>query len=161
MHKIQDDESGESAIFIKKVVTKNGKLEAEKISVEEAKEKLDQKQKPLFHIHGFSNKPTQFLSDMQKEEKKINEFNLVPVCWPSLLLSANKDDHYKGSQGLSKNAGLAFQKLKDAIDVFTNKSIMCHSMGNRVLRYAAASNFKFDNIFMAAAVSKIICDSSI
>ena len=34
---------------------------------------------------------------------------------------------------------------------FLIKSVMCHSMGNRVLRFLAAPDMKFDNIFMVVA----------
>lgn len=135
------------------MVKKGKKLEAQKITVDEAKEHLDQEKKPLFHIHGFGQQPTSFLESMKDKKKEIEEFHLIPVCWPSLELSIRpSNDQYTESRTLSENAGLAFQNLKDAMDDFTSKSIMCHSMGNRVLRYAANSNFKFDNIFMVAAV---------
>ena len=151
--KCQDNQSGETAFFIQNVVKKGDKLEAQKITLDEAKEQLDKEKKPLFHIHGFNELPTSFLTNMNGKKEDIDEFNLVPICWPSLDLSIDpRNDQYSESRTLSENAGLAFQNLKDAMEVFTRKSIMCHSMGNRVLRFAADSSFTFDNIFMVAAV---------
>ena len=82
--------------------------------------------------------------------KVIPRFNLIPVLWPSIGGILNG---YHNDRELAKLAGESFTPLKDMIDVFPSKSFVYHSMGNRVLRYAASSGFKFDNILMVAAVS--------
>jgi len=41
--------------------------------------------------------------------------------------------------------------LGNAMNVFQSKNLICHSMGNQVLRRVANGSMKFDNIFMVAA----------
>ena len=135
-------------------------MKAEEISLTDAKAVLenDESKKPLFHIHGFNVQTRKFLHRMGKDEvvSSLEEFNIVPVCWPSVSAAwlNPTNDQYSIAQDQSKQAGIAFNELHKALDEFSVKSVMCHSMGNRVLRHAADSKFKFDNIFMVAAVRK-------
>jgi len=85
---------------------------------------------------------------MFNKGKGKGKFMLVPVIWPSAGGVKYSSDRVNAS-----GAGNAFKTLKKGIDSFPRKSLLCHSMGNFVLRHAADATFKFDNIFMAAAVS--------
>ena len=130
-------------------------FEAETLTVAEAKaiingDSEEGEGKPLFCVHGFSIQPGTHLQSLNDAAKKFNKgkFMLVPVIWPTSewnFLSVADTD--------APGAGNAFKTLKKGIDSFPRKSLLCHSMGNIVLRHAADENFKFDNIFMAAAVS--------
>ena len=158
--------NGKDATFLHKVEKSkdtdgNECLEAVKLTIEEAKAIIngEGKSKPLFTIHGFNVEPDGYLEtianlEVEESGKKGNQFskfNLIPVLWPSV--GGLKGSGYQDDRELSKLAGESFTLLKDKIDVFPSKSLVCHSMGNRVLRHAASSGFKFDNIFMVAAVS--------
>jgi hypothetical protein len=161
---IQGSASDTTATFLKNVKQINEKdedgkplFEGETISVREAKKIINEassdggKGKPLFCIHGFNVTPGSHLKECQEQCKnKFNKgkFTLVPVIWPSKGGITN----YGGDQGTSPGAGRAFKTLKRGIDSFPGKSLLSHSMGNYVLRHAADGKFKFDNIFMAAAV---------
>ena len=67
--------------------------------------------------------------------------------------STYKDVQDNGAVGAAK----AFANLSTVLNQFPSKSVMTHSMGNRVLRLAAQNmadageGFAFDNIFMVAA----------
>ena len=112
-------------------------------------------EKPLIAVHGFNTNPHDHLEKCEQARKYSTKFRLIPFIWPTTdenfsLLS------YINDKGLSENAGInlgnALEKLSNGGDPFGNKSLVAHSMGNRVLRYAASEKLgKFDNIFMAAA----------
>ena len=91
---------------------------------------------------------------------------VIPVLWPSLPDSQDligfdpnlvqmiyDGDQNEGAVGAAK----AFANLSTVLNQFPSKSVMTHSMGNRVLRLAAQNmadageGFAFDNIFMVAA----------
>ena len=142
----------------------NGKrlFEAETVTVARAKEIINgdgddleggEGGKPLFCVHGFNTQPGQHLNKMnsQATREKFNQgkFTLVPVLWPS----AGGVTNYGPDRITAPGAGNAFKTLKKGIDSFPSKSLLCHSMGNYILRHAADEKFQFDNIFMAAAVS--------
>ena len=132
-------------------------FEAETLTVKEAKaiisngDSEEGEGKPLFCVHGFSTQPGTHLKRLNDAAKKFNKgkFMLVPVIWPS----AGGPENYGSDRLTAPGAGNAFKTLKKGIDSFPRKSLLCHSMGNFVLRHAADETFKFDNIFMAAAVS--------
>jgi hypothetical protein len=152
----------QTAVFLENVEQINDKdedgkrlFEADLVTVARAKEIInnaseDGKGKPLFCIHGFNVQPGGHLKTCKKNVPKFSKgkFTLVPVIWPSKGGVAN----YGGDRVTnSVGAGRAFKTLKEGIDSFPSKSLLAHSMGNNVLRHAADSDFKFDNIFMAAA----------
>jgi len=131
-------------------------FQAETLTIAEAKKIINEggeggnEGKPLFCIHGFSVQPGNHLKNLNNLNKKKftkGKFILVPVIWPSSKFK------YWDDREASMGAGKAFAAVKDTIDSFPSKSLLCHSMGNRVLRHAADAKFKFDNIFMVAAVS--------
>jgi hypothetical protein len=133
-------------------------FEAKKLTVSEAKAIInnasaDGEGKPLFCVHGFNVQPGTHLKNFKDSVNgKFNQgkFMPVPVIWPS----KGGVNNYWGDRGNSApGAGQAFKTLKRGVDSFPSKSLLCHSMGNFVLRNAADEKFRFDNIFMCAAVS--------
>ena len=147
------------ACFIKNIKDLGGNiLQAEKLTVQQAKNIIikasaDGSGKPLFCIHGYNTSPRYWLESMKDSQKKdgdgFNEgkFMPVPVIWPTVGSDYEKD------QAFAEGAGNGLKSLKNMIDAFPEKSLLAHSMGNRVLKFAADAKFKFDNIFMVAAVS--------
>uniref|UniRef100_A0A7S3QCR9 Alpha/beta hydrolase n=1 Tax=Chaetoceros debilis TaxID=122233 RepID=A0A7S3QCR9_9STRA len=152
-----DDKDATFLKNIKEVKDATGKkvLEAEKLTVAQAKAIINQassdgKGKPLFCIHGFNVQPRTHLKTIK--EATLDKFNKgkfmpIPVMWPSEGGTTN----YWGDRETTPGAGNGLKILKQALDSFPSKSLLAHSMGNRVLRYAADAKFKFDNIFMVAA----------
>ena len=69
------------------------------------------------------------------------------MIWPT----AGGVTKYVLDRDNSEIAGLALKSMLEYSKRFPRKSLLAHSMGNRVLRYAADSKFEFDNIFMVAA----------
>jgi hypothetical protein len=114
-------------------------------------------EKPLIAVHGFNVNPHDHLENCEQAREYSTKFRLIPFIWPTT------DDisfplSYINDKGQSENAGINLRKALEKLsngpggDPFGNKSLVAHSMGNRVLRYAASEkSVKFDNIFMAAA----------
>jgi hypothetical protein len=152
----------ETATFLENVrqindTDESGKrlFEAETVTVARAREIINEGVqggggKPLFCIHGWSIQPGQHLQDLQAAGKKFDQgkFTLVPVIWPTRQGIFN---YLPDQETSAAGAGKAFMTLKKGINNFPSKSLLCHSMGNFVLRNAAFEKFKFDNIFMVAA----------
>jgi hypothetical protein len=156
----------ETATFLENVrqindTDESGKrlFEAETVTVARAREIINEGVqggggKPLFCIHGWSTQPGDHLQNLQAARKKFDQgkFTLVPVIWPTG--AGLSPGNYQSDQDISAvGAAKAFMTLKKGIDKFPSKSLLCHSMANFVLRNAAFEKFKFDNIFMVAAVS--------
>lgn len=120
--------------------------------------------KVLACIHGYRTEPEHWLhtcwkiantevktGDGTKEDFWKNQL-VIPIIWPGRTVS------YLLQQGIAKEAGraLALDSIK-ALDGLNKVSLMCHSMGNRVLMsYASVHNSKtykknFENVFMVAA----------
>jgi esterase/lipase superfamily enzyme len=134
-----------------------GQAEAEKLTLEEVRKIVkDNKandpdgasKKILFVVHGFSTAPEGFLPQMMGHQEKFKKFNLIPVLWPSE--GEVNERAYNSDKALSEGAAKAFQSLVPESEQTLTKSILCHSMGNRVLRIFANSGVNFDNIFMVA-----------
>lgn len=151
-----DDKDSTFIKNIKEVKNKDGNkvLEAEKLTVKQAKKIInegceDRHGKPLFCLHGFNVQPSGHLKTVKNAQDLFNKgkFMLVPVMWPS----EGGVKNYGNDRETTPGAGNGLKSLKDKIDCFPSKSLLAHSMGNRVLRYAADAKFKFDNIFMVAA----------
>lgn len=160
---IEGSVEDKTSTFLKDIKDIGGTLEAEQLTVQEAKEYLrsahtagGKDAKPLFCIHGFRVQPRTALENMKKaQNEQFNEgkFMLIPVLWPTKSLLS-----YLDARKTSWGAANAFRiglldNLKKTLDSFPDKSLLVHSMGARVLSYAADARFKFDNIFMVAAVS--------
>jgi len=153
---IEGKANDKTATFLKNItqIENTEMFEAEKISVEDAAEFInnaagDGQGKPLFCVHGFNVQPAGHLKTLKEVSPLFNQgkFTLVPVMWPC----GDSVDTYWEARDLSSGAGEAFKTLKEGIHSFPSSSLLTHSMGNRVLRYAAAMGFKFDNIYMVAA----------
>ena len=148
--RIRGNENDETAIVLKNVVEvrREGNVpifQADEVNVAELKKSV---KKPLLCIHGFNVQPEAHLEQCRLNKDKFEKFYVLPVIWPS----TGGIQNYLGDRGYSKGAGEALKKaLAKYAGLFPRKSIMCHSMGNRVLRYAADGKFGFDNIFMVAA----------
>jgi len=158
---ISGSASDKTATFLHKIKQINDKdeggkrlFQAETLTTAEAKKIINEGGedrnggKPLFCIHGFTVQPGNFLKNMNNLNKNKftkGKFLLVPVIWPSSKID------YRNDSKAAEGAGKAFKTLKKEINSFPSKSLLCHSMGARVLRHAANADFKFDNIFMVAA----------
>lgn len=120
-------------------------FQAEKVSDNQIKKS---KLKPLLCIHGFNVQPEGHMKTCRRVKDKFEKFTLIPVIWPSGGGLMN----YFSDRGYSKGAGEALKNsMSKYAGMFPRKSILAHSMGNRVFRHAADPKFRFDNIFMAAA----------
>lgn len=163
----RDDKDATFIHKVKDVITKDGQdsdfLEAERLlpgqvqeiineqsSDEKERSSLDSKghanRKILFSVHGFNLDPREYLLKVKSVEERFKKFKLIPVLWPS----AGSLTRYFGDRMISKGAGRAFQSIVEPIESF-DKSLLCHSMGNYVLRNFASASYNFDNIFMVAS----------
>jgi len=160
VHFDSNTKGGDKAVFltnITKIGTNNGidKFEAYVISPAivrgriKAKMFMNMVNHTLLAIHGFNVNFTDHLKeckDVTSGDKK--SFYLLPIIWPS----DGKLYRYWWDRGHSKKAGEA---LKECIALLGDKwscvSLIAHSMGNRVLKYAASEKIHLDNIFMVAA----------
>jgi len=136
--------------------------------------------KPLFCVHGFNVPTDNMFEEIDKAEKLFStlgeskdRYFPIPVLWSTeghpLYYHDDKELAHKAAVGLKK----LFINLKE-IGSDVPKSLLCHSMGNRVLCYAADGEFdpgdtddhitynadklaaayagvNFENIFMVAA----------
>jgi esterase/lipase superfamily enzyme len=148
--RIKGNEEDTDAIILKNIVQVRMEgnspiFQADEVSVRELKASI---KKPLLCIHGFNVQPEDHLATCKEARGKFKNFDLLPVIWPS----TGGLTQYFGDRGASKGAGVAFTKdLEKYAGMFPRKSLLAHSMGNRVLRFSANEKFKFDNIFMVAA----------
>ena len=145
-----------TSLFVNEIVTnKDGSFEGTRISTDDAVKYCGGKP-ALFCVHGFLTEPKDFLEaslDAQKQNDDRNyKSKIIPVVWPSMPWNPNPLDWYKDVKYVgSEGAANAFKQLGELSSKFQNKSIMTHSMGNRVLMLAADPKFKFQNIFMVGA----------
>ena len=113
----------------------------------------------LLAIHGFSASPTDAMRGVQSYNKRPDrQYLAVPVIWDT---SESLATYATDRRDLAPEAGEALLGLlQDIIDdaafVSRRLSIMCHSMGNYVLRACAQMRPDnaapvFDDIFMVAA----------
>jgi hypothetical protein len=178
--------TGKKAVFLKdivqtKIVRGRRTFKAEFVSPEKAYELVkkgynttltytgkDKKQlrripygTPLFCVHGFKVQPSELFKEMAKARQNFlggMKFYPIPVLWstgPSLF------DYLPNQSGSSLEAGRLLNALihTTSNDLFSEKSLMMHSMGNHVVLNGVlgldeeAPGVRFDNIFMVAAVS--------
>jgi len=136
-------------------------LSAIQVSEETFVERLAAKgKKVLACIHGFQTEPLAWIKSCN-EIQDHSEFDhiVLPVIWPSVgrakwTLSLPK--YYDNEQRVSKTAGKIFNSITAFGAGEISLSLMCHSMGNRVLLSFAESQSRdpakiFDHIFMVAA----------
>ena len=105
--------------------------EADKLTVEEAKELLAQySRKVLFVIHGFNTPASFHLLDCTHANEKAKKVQIVPICWPSEGKGTPFD--YFEDKGYSRAAGFALKKamagpMKELLAGDMKASILCHS----------------------------------
>jgi hypothetical protein len=165
--KKHNEEYEDAATFLRNVkfltgADEDGKrlFEADKLTVEEAhkafKEKYGTNVKPLFAIHGFNNEPGYTLHACSKAQETFDEdiqkTAIIPVIWPTYGGSTNygidKDDN---APEADKELSMLLKDTLVTANVFKDKNLLCHSLGNRVFRMGAVERVKFDNIFMVSA----------
>jgi len=135
-------------------------FKADKLTIREAKtwfvREYGKDCVPFFWVHGYDNEPLGVMTTAQIAQTTLNssekKCKIVPVLWPSYGLT-RYDIDLDYAKEASKELRLIFGLGVGVANVFEKKNLMCHSMGNFILRNAADSRIKFDNIFMVAAVS--------
>jgi hypothetical protein len=141
---------------------KDGKrvYEADKLTVKEAHaefvKRYGENCKPLFSIHGMNTEPGFTFKELTEAQQKFNDLKnaIIPVVWPSYNDRSYNKDRYDNVPEVTKELNMLVQHvLGETGSLFKNKNLICHSMGNYILRGVANPNIKFDNIFMVAAVS--------
>jgi len=137
------------------------KFQADEVDISKA-EGL-RKKKLLFCVHGIDYSAEKHITLCSEHKDEFKKFELVPVIWPIFKQSTMKQItnlgitvEYQLDKTTAKAAALAFRQLMDKHKgQLPSMSVMAHSMGNRVLRYACkgnnGNNSRFDNIFMCAA----------
>lgn len=154
LHKVRDVVDSSSSSKKSKML-----LEAETLTPEEVRKMIIQsksesgtEQKILFSVHGFNADPRGYLLQVRWIETengngRFQKFKLIPVLWPSAGLMIG----YYRDKALSSAAGRALRSIVEpANSLGFSKSLLCHSMGNRVLRNFANASYNFDHIFMVA-----------
>lgn len=119
--------------------------------------------KVLACVHGYTVKPSAWLhSCWEIGSRHVSDTSrfwddtiVIPVIWPSSGGNA-LTNWYHFERKIAKQAGKAFKDISaDGKGERIKFSLMCHSMGNRVLMSFAHSAEKldkvFDNVFMVAA----------
>ncbi len=118
------------------------------------KKLLAENKKVLACVHGFTVEPESWIEDCAKiQENEAFEHLVLPIIWPS-----NGDQFtvlflYDTEQSIALQAGKALQSIAE-VGKYVPLSVMCHSMGNRVLlSYAKHGDVdkRFENVFMVAA----------
>ena len=149
-----DDKTAYFLRNVKEARRENGGLVLEADKVDISNLEASRMKKPLFCIHGFNVSAEDHLMACQKAQESSEKFNPIPVIWPAK--GEGRTSYFGKRKTESVGAGTALKTLTKFIGKFPKKSLHAHSMGNRVLRYAADAGFTFDNIFMVAAVSEQI-----
>jgi len=159
MKKYADDCGKHEARLIKNVefMEKENKFQADEVDVSKLKA-FDKK--PLFCLHGIDNAPEAHLGKCFANKDKLKKHQVIPVIWPIFkqsklrkIVPTKFTTEFQLDKDAAKAAALAFKELMNKhAGQISEKSVMAHSMGNRVLRYTCADNdSKFDHIFMCAA----------
>lgn len=106
----------------------------------------------LLCVHGFRTQPADWLTACAAYDG--DRLTVVPVVWPASderpFWEAYDEDRHN-----AQFTGAAFRPLLECLEQIGGpKNLMCHSMGNFVLKWSApviASQQMFDNFFMVAA----------
>jgi len=140
---------------------KNGKriYSADKLTVKEAQAKFEEKYgsgtKAFFYIHGNITEAGFVFSSTKKQQSKFAKSKIIPVIWPSEVgvTSYLKNKRKYVPVAVTELNTLLKTVTKD--NLFKGKNLICHSLGNFLLRKIANeeknTKVKFDNIFMVAA----------
>lgn len=144
---------------------RDGKREwvGERLTKEEAKAQFDKDHPgctPLFFIHGFNTEMGYNLNSVQNDaQPKFDEKNktsevktvVVPIVWPSAGRGlAYFQDRYDNVPKAAEELSAMLPKSID-LNMFQEKNLMAHSMGNWLMRKVANPVLKFQNIIMVAA----------
>jgi esterase/lipase superfamily enzyme len=120
----------------------------------------DDQEKVLFYTHGFNVPPRYVMNECAEYARDYNRM-VIPLIW-----AAEDRGVFGYGQDRLLNAPTAAEAFRDKLDIAKHirKSLLCHSMGNYVLRLAArtdAQHRPFEDIFMVAAdVNHDIFDES-
>jgi len=117
---------------------------------------------PLFCVHGFTVQPSDLFQTMAKAYKLFLDGMIhlypIPVLWSTGKLRLHS--YLQDQSGSSLEAGrLILNSFPH--EIFIEKSLMTHSMGNHAVLNCALGldeetpDARFDNIYMVAAVSTI------
>jgi len=133
-------------------------FEADKLTVKEAEAEFakvyGEDVKALFYIHGNVTEAGYVFDTTKKSQDKFVKNKIVPVIWPS---EPGNLDYFTNKGTYLPIAVDELNKLLSTVDednAFKGKNLICHSLGNFLLRkLASEENYKvkFDNIFMVAA----------
>jgi hypothetical protein len=107
----------------------------------------------LLCVHGFRKQPAEWLRACAAYDGG-NRFTVVPVLWPASNARTFWEAYYEDRRNAQYTAA-AFRPLLEFLEQISGpKNLMCHSMGNFILKWSAPDTAPaqlFDNIFMVAA----------
>ena len=118
---------------------------------------------PLFCVHGFNTEPSEFFEQVNEKieifaKQKGKKYYPIPVLWPTE--NANIFTRFRVDQVVNTmKAGKLLTGIANLItaDIFPEKALMMHSLGNHLVVNGASKEespaIKFDDIFLVAAVS--------
>jgi esterase/lipase superfamily enzyme len=93
-----------------------------------------QHRKALLCVHGFDSQPESWLRRCAENYGKSDELAIIPVIWPAG--DKGLRDYMNDRNVFVPGAARAFQPLLDVASSL-RKSLLCHSMGNFVLKLTA------------------------
>lgn len=131
---------------------------------------------PLFCVHGFNNEPSEIFDSFETRYKfpktyvqeifaeKGGVYYPIPVLWPCHHLKSmfgyetvKADGKYEYDKQEALNAGDVLEKFTESIsnDLFPEKALLAHSMGNHVVFDGGcekkAPDVQFNDIYLVAA----------
>mmetsp|Transcript_10724 Transcript_10724/g.13560 ORF Transcript_10724/g.13560 Transcript_10724/m.13560 type:complete len:377 (+) Transcript_10724:140-1270(+) len=115
-------------------------------------------------VHGFQVEPHVWMSEIKKIQTSNPDavpYTTIPVIWPSVGKAVgiiDLDRKYDKEQKIAAQAGVALAAMTESDGTSSTEdisiSLLCHSMGNRVLlmfAQMAPEAKRFDHVFMVAA----------
>ena len=164
--KIKANPNDDSIAFLLKVrekeVEKDPKddsirFQAIKVPLETFRERIIAEEKKLLVcVHGFQAEPESWLDTCAQIQTSADfDHIVVPVIWPSVgAAGIDISIKYDREQAIAYQAGKALAPIAE-LGMESKLSLMCHSMGNRVLLSYVQNNSsvdkKFDDVFMVSA----------
>lgn len=148
------------AIFIKnlRLLDEKNSFEGDQMSVDEAYDFFQENYPgatPLFFTHGYNSEPASILDGVGKAQIKLgNKHVIVPIIWPCEgSFAYYNEDRTDNAPEAADELEMAFGSILKTTNKFKNKNLLCHSMGNYLLRKSAGKlqGLQFDNIIMLAA----------
>jgi len=165
----------DGAFILKNVVDKGKKYEADRVKPEDASAVIEKalsdsgREEVLFYVHGWRNSCRSAINtadEMNKLDIDVKKkFLVIPVVWAMTFKDMDYvDDRTEYAPEAASDFLELYNALSEALkDSLVKKSVMCHSMGNFVLRVFAQAHKKvlqdaqitnapvFDDIFMVSA----------